>query len=299
MTIPITKILLVEDNPGDARLLREALAESLGPRFELIHSETLAKGLDVLMTCDPDVVLLDLGLPDSQGLDAVRRTHDAAPGVPIVVLTGLNDERLAIQSLQVGAQDYLGKAHINSGLLWNALRYAMERQRVQLEVINLARVDDLTGLNNRRGFLALSQHHCKLAYRTGKPFLVVFVDLDGMKTINDSLGHQEGNRALVDAANVLKDSFRQCDIIARLGGDEFAVLVVDSDQDAIEVVSQRIQRKLSSCNSNAGRRYSLSLSIGIAASDARQLDDVERLLSQADALMYAQKRAKKVAVPLT
>jgi diguanylate cyclase (GGDEF)-like protein len=292
MTIPVTKILLVEDNLGDARLLREALAEIPGPRFELIHSETLARGLEFLAMTDPDVVLLDLGLPDAQGLEAVRRTHTAAPAVPIVVLTALNDDTVAIQSLQVGAQDYLCKAHISGGLLWNALRYAMERQRVQLEMLNLARIDDLTGLNNRRGFLALAEHHSKVAYRTGKPFLVAFIDLDRLKHVNDTFGHQEGNRALVDATNVLKDSFRQCDILARLGGDEFAVLIIDAGEDSIEVVHDRIQRKLSTWNANAGRRYDLSLSVGIAAADVRQIVNIERLLSQADALMYEQKQAK-------
>ena len=295
MTIPVTKILLIEDNLGDARLLREALAELAEPRFELVHSETLVQGLEFLAKSDPDVVLLDLGLPDAQGLEAVRRTHSAAPAVPIVVLTGLNDDAAAIHALQVGAQDYLNKNQITSALLWNALRYAMERQRVQLEVLNLARIDDLTGLNNRRGFMALAEHHSKMSYRTGKPFLVAFIDLDRLKHINDTFGHQEGNRALVDATHVLKDCFRQCDIIGRLGGDEFAVLVIDAAVDSIGVVHDRIQRKLEASNASAGRRYDLSLSIGIAAANVREVADIERLLSYADALMYEQKQSKRPA----
>ena len=295
MTIPITKILLIEDNLGDARLLREALAELGEPRFDLTHSETLGQGLEYLTKSDPDVVLLDLGLPDAQGLEAVRRTHSAAPAVPIVVLTGLNDDTTAIHALQVGAQDYLSKAQITAGLLWNALRYAMERQRVQLEVLNLARVDDLTGLNNRRGFMTLAEHHSKMSYRTGKPFLVAFVDLDHLKHINDTFGHQEGNRALVDATHVLKDCFRQCDIIGRLGGDEFAVLIIDAAPSSIGVVHDRIQLKVGTSNANAGRRYDLSLSVGIAAADVRQVADIEGLLAYADQLMYEQKQKKRIS----
>ncbi len=132
----------------------------------------------------------------------------------------------------------------------------------------------------------------KLARRTGKVFLLAFVDLDGLKLINDTFGHQEGNRALVDAAQVLKESFRQTDILARLGGDEFAILVADASENSVEVILHRTQRKLSSFNAASGRRYELSFSIGVIVPDATQPADLEQLLSQADAVMYAQKQNK-------
>ncbi len=292
MTTGLTKILLVEDNPGDARLLREALVEIPESRFELTHCETLTQALESLRNGKPDVVLSDLGLPDSQGLEAVRRIHDAAPDVPLLVLTALNDDALALQSLQQGAQDYLVKGQIDGSLLWRALCYAMERQRIHLLTLTLALIDDLTGLNNRRGFMALAEQQMKLSYRTQKPFFLFFVDLDGMKRINDTFGHQEGNRALVDAARVLKDSFRQSDVLGRIGGDEFAGLVVDGVEGSGEVISHRIQQKLIAHNSNLGRRYDLSLSIGVVAADMTQPVDLELLLSQADAAMYQQKQAK-------
>lgn len=287
-----TKMLLVEDNPGDARLLREAIAEITESKFELTHCETLAQAIESILSSKPDVVLSDLGLPDAQGLEAVRRLHRAAPEVPIVILSAVDNETLAIQSLQEGAQDYLAKGQLDGRSLWHALRYAVERQRVQLELLNLSLIDDLTGLNNRRGFLRLVEHHVKLAYRTGKPFLIAFVDLDGLKRINDTFGHQEGNHALVDASNVLKDSFRQSDILARFGGDEFAVLVTESSDNAIETVIHRVQHKLASLNADPGRRYDLSLSLGIVAADLTEHTDLEVLLSQADALMYEHKKSK-------
>lgn len=293
MAILVTKILLVEDNPGDARLMQEALAEIAEARFELIHRESLSQALGYLATGSPDVLLVDLGLPDAQGLDAIVLLRGAAAQLPLVVLTVVNDEALATRSLQAGAQDYLIKGQIDGRLLWRALRYSMERQRVQLELVSLSHTDDLTGFSNRRGFLAVAEHHVKLAYRTGKPFLIGFVDLDGMKQINDTFGHQEGNRALVDTAGVLMDSFRQSDLLARIGGDEFAVLIAEADENDIEVVLQRIHQKLSSFNANPDRLYDLSFSIGMVASDATQHSDVEQLLSQADALMYQQKRSKK------
>jgi len=298
MSTATTKILLVEDNPGDVRLIKEALSEIAKLRFELIHCETLAQALEFCSKSIPDAILLDLGLPDSQGLDTVRRMHDVAQQVPIAVLTVRDEEELAIQSLHEGAQDYLPKSQINGALVWRALRYAMERQRVQLELLNLSLIDELTGLNNRRGFLALGEHHVKLASRSGMPFMVAFVDLDGMKKINDTFGHQEGNRALVEAANVLRDSCRRSDILSRIGGDEFAILIADVDEDCADVVLRRIRQKLDSCNTNAGRRYALSLSIGIVAANVNEPADLEQLLNKADALMYDQKQKKKVAQEL-
>lgn len=293
MPTPVTKVLLVEDNPADVRLLREALSEITDSRFEITHCETLAQACESLAKNTPDIILSDLGLPDSQGLETVRHIHSEAPGVPVVVLTSLNDESFGSQALQEGAQDYLVKGQIGARLLWRALRYSMERQRMQLELLSLSLIDDLTGLNNRRGFLSLAEHHLKVARRTGTPFLLAFVDLDAMKQINDKFGHQEGNRALVDAAKVLMDSCRQSDILARLGGDEFAILIADADGSSIETVVHRVQQKLASCNANPNRRYDLSLSIGIVPDDATQHSGIEQMLSQADALMYQQKRGKK------
>jgi len=293
MSTAVTKILLVEDNPGDVRLIEEALSETAKLRFELVRCETLAQALKFCSNSSPDAVLLDLGLPDAQGLETVRQMHRAAQQTPLVVLTVSNDENLAIRSLHEGAQDYLPKAQITGALVWRAIRYAMERQRVQLELLNLSLIDELTGLNNRRGFLALSEHHVKLANRSGMPFLVAFVDLDGLKKINDAFGHQEGNRALVEAANVLRDSCRRSDILSRIGGDEFAILIADVDKNCADVVLRRIQRKLDSCNANAGRRYALSLSVGIVVANVAEHADLEQLLHQADALMYAQKQKKK------
>lgn len=179
MTTPTTRILLVEDNPGDVRLMREALAETPDIPFELVHCETGTQAIDFLAKNSVDVVVCDLGLPDSQRLETVRLLHGAAPEVPLVVLTSLDDETLTGPALQEGAQDYLVKAQLNSGLLWHTLRYAMKRQHAQSQLRSLAFIDDLTGLNNRRGFLALATHHAKYARRTGNPFLIAFVDIDG------------------------------------------------------------------------------------------------------------------------
>ncbi len=157
---------------------------------------------------------------------------------------------------------------------------------------NLSLIDDLTGLYNRKGFLALAEHGMKLAHRTGEAFSVAFVDLDGLKRINDTFGHQAGDRALVDAADVLKECFRQSDILARLGGDEFAVFVAEADDAKIAGIIARIQQNLDARNAARDRSYPLSLSIGVVSSRSAKDSDLETLLGQADKLMYEQKRHK-------
>jgi diguanylate cyclase (GGDEF)-like protein len=175
----------------------------------------------------------------------------------------------------------------------HALLTAIERHHQQRALQSLALIDDLTGLHNRRGFLTLAAHHLKVAHRTGRSFLLVFVDLDGLKQVNDTFGHPEGNRALLEAADVLRGSFRQSDILGRLGGDEFVVLTPEANENSAEMVLSRLQEKASACNRKPGRIYALSLSVGIVAGRPEQACSLEELLAQADALMYEQKRSKR------
>jgi phosphoserine phosphatase RsbU/P len=127
------RILLVEDNPGDARLLLETLREAASLRFDLDHVERLSAARQRSVEGGIDVVLLDLSLPDAQGLDTVRECLTFAAEAPIIVLTGLNDESVAVQAVQAGAQDYLVKGQVDSVLLVRSIRYAMERKRLELE----------------------------------------------------------------------------------------------------------------------------------------------------------------------
>ncbi len=129
MSAEAVHILLIEDNPGDARLVREMLAEAPTLHAELTHLNRLSLALEHLRAHAVDVALLDLSLPDAQGLDTVARLHAAAPRLPIVVMSGCDDEALAVEGVRAGAQDYLVKGHVDTALLARALRYAIERQR--------------------------------------------------------------------------------------------------------------------------------------------------------------------------
>lgn len=137
MDSEVVKILLVEDNPGDARLLWEAVKEATPARFNLMHVQRLSQALERLRDGSYDVILMDLGLPDSHGLNAITQAREQAPGAAIVVLTGLEDEAFALQALRQGAQDYLSKTQINSHLLIRSMRYAMERKRGEEQIRRL------------------------------------------------------------------------------------------------------------------------------------------------------------------
>ncbi len=165
------------------------------------------------------------------------------------------------------------------------------QKRAEEDLRALLLVDELTGLPNRRAFITLSEQALKLATRNYRDVLMIFIDLDDLKSINDTWGHLAGDRALIDAARVLKESFRDADIVARLGGDEFvALLTVDSDQTA-ELISDRIRTRVDKHNKRTERGHPISLSVGAVRSKAEGavLSD---LLAEADASLYEQKRTR-------
>jgi two-component system cell cycle response regulator len=286
-------ILLVEDNPGDARLFKEALNEAYALNFVLHHCTSLAQALEWLPTVQADVIVVDLGLPDAFGIDVVRRTRMGAPAVPVVVLTSRTDEALGLQALHEGAQDYLVKGELDPRLLSRALRYAIERHRMQATLQTESLTDELTRLHNRRGFMALAGSHMKSAERTKKPFALVFIDLDGMKDVNDTLGHVEGDRALVEAASLLSRCVRQTDIVARFGGDEFVLLLTTAENDWEDCIRRRLQQQVDASNAQPGRRYRLSFSVGVVRAEPDRWLALEDLVAEADAMMYRQKQKKK------
>lgn len=156
---------------------------------------------------------------------------------------------------------------------------AAELARSNQILENISLTDDLTGLYNRKGFLALAAHRVKLANRNGEPFSIAFLDLDDLKQINDTFGHLEGDRALRDTANLLRECFRESDILARLGGDEFSIFIAEANEGQI---ARRIRERLAAHERHSKRRYKLSFSIGIVGCDNAGEEDIESLLKQAD-----------------
>ncbi|MCX5815583.1 MAG: PAS domain S-box protein [Proteobacteria bacterium] len=167
-----------------------------------------------------------------------------------------------------------------------------EQKRLEEQLHTMSLTDELTGLYNRRGFFTLAQQQMKVTERTKKDMLLFFVDLDRMKQINDTLGHQEGDKALVEIATILKEVFRESDIIGRMGGDEFAILAIDTTDETREVLMKRLHNYLDDYNKPEGRNYTLSLSMGIAHYEPEKPSTLDELIAQADTLMYEEKKRK-------
>jgi diguanylate cyclase (GGDEF)-like protein/PAS domain S-box-containing protein len=417
---PIKVLLLVEDSPGDARLLREMFHEQASHHTELTHVECMGEAEKHLAERKFDIILLDLGLPDAQGLAAVRRAHAAAPRIPLVVVTGLDDEALASQALQEGAQDYLIKGQIDARGLLRALRYAVERksteealfvekERAQVtlnsigdavictdisgnitflnrvaekmtgwplqeaagrrmaevlrivddasrqptpdpmemavgqnrtlhlpsncillrrdgfeipiedcvapihdrggkatgavivfrdvssaramtqQMIHLAEHDSLTGLPNRILLNDRVGQAIALASRYQKELAILFLDLDGFKHVNDSLGHPIGDKLLQSIGKRLVDCVRASDTVSRQGGDEFVVLLseVERPEDAA-ISARRMLQEVTQAHSIDHHDLHVTASIGVSIYPDDGLD-AETLIKNADTAMYQAK----------
>lgn len=168
-----------------------------------------------------------------------------------------------------------------------------EKKENERKLRELSLIDELTGLHNRRGFLTLAAQHMKIADRLGRGIVLLYVDLDNMKWINDTFGHNQGDIALMDAADILRDSFRASDIVSRIGGDEFVGFALESGDDPGESITVRLQENLRAHNRRADRPHRLSLSFGTARYDVLEPCTIEQLLDRGDKDMYRQKQMKK------
>jgi len=287
------RVLLIEDDPDDAELTLAALGEIRSFQCRGERCETLSQGLIRLSRGGVDILLLDLGLPDSLGLNTFALAYEQNPEVPLIILSGLADEEMAARIVKEGAQDYLVKGRFDSHLLARAIRYAIERHKTRAELRSLSLTDELTGLYNRRGFLTLAEQQVKIANRLRKRLLLVYADMDNLKWINDTLGHKEGDRALKELGDLLSQTFRASDLIARMGGDEFAVLGLEESAADFKKIRARLQQKAGARKESPERPYRMSFSMGFAQYEPEKGEGIDELLARADRLMYEEKTLKK------
>ncbi len=243
-----------------------------------------------------DIIVLDLGLPDVQGLDAVRRARASAPRLPLIVLTGLDDELVAGQALKEGAQDYIIKGQVDLRGLLRALRYAVERKAMEdtardlaLQLAHTSKHDDLTGLPNRMLLNDRIDFAIAMAARHKTKLALLFLDLDGFKHINDTLGHSTGDELLKSIAGRLKTCVRGADTVSRQGGDEFVVLLSDVNRanDAAICAGKILDAVAQLHSINEHDLYvTASGGISIYPDDG---DNAETLLKNADTAMYQAK----------
>lgn len=292
------KILLVEDDPHDALSINQSLTSVYAGKFELQHVEKLSRALKFVSRFKFDIVLLDLSLPDSRGLDTVRGLCAADLPIPIIVLNDLEDDSLALQVIQCGAQDYLIKNQASGHFLTRAISHAIARKGVVEHLKYTATHDELTGLPNRVLFYDRLQHALARADRTkdkcGSHWktAVMMIDLDNFKLINDTLGHAKGDQVLKLVAERLRGCLRESDTIARLGGDEFVILIegTAAAQDCVKV-AQKIIGVLTQPFEIDGREYRLGTSIGISQYPDDGSDS-DTLFKHSDIAMYQAKNEK-------
>ena len=269
-------VLLVEDDAGDARLVRSSLAAAAQAPFRLEWEERLDAGMKRLAEREYDALLLDLTLADDPGLGAYLRVREAYPDLAVLVLTATDHEILGSKAIDLGALDALVKDASLADGLPRRLKYAVERSTLRRELKGLDMLDDLTGLYNRRGFVAMATPVLKVARRMKSGVLLVVAAVEGDRWSAPA----EEARAVREAGNLLRDTFRDSDLAARVGRDHFAVLAVNASDGGI--ISRRLKEKLVAHNSQNGRAgSSLALDVGVWALDPNSRPDVGSWLDTA------------------
>jgi diguanylate cyclase (GGDEF)-like protein len=285
-------ILVVEDDPGT----RDSLVELLSARFDVLGASDGQSGLVLARERRPDLILLDRFLDQVDGLAVLEslQEEEATGSVPIIFLTGDTDEATLEKCLEKGAVDFIHKPANPRELMARidrALRQSEQQQRLQV----LAQTDALTGLANFRALSMRLDEEFKRANRYQYPLSVVIIDLDHLKAINDGMGHDVGNRAILALASHLRTNLREVDFAARFGGDEFVALLPHQTAVEAAVFAERIRAGLRTVKvtRSDGRPapFGLSVSVGIADhSVAHPRESTEVLMSAADAALYEAKR---------
>ena len=297
-----TQVLLVEDNAADIALLTKQLRE-VSPESCIVTSVTRnVDACNALANGQFDVVLLDLTLPDSTGLETIEQITEFTKEIPVVVLTGMFDEDLGRAAIRSGVQDYLIKGETTGQLIVRSIYYAIERKRLELALRELNRqleeqslTDELTQLANRRRFNQVFRTEWNRASRTESPISVLAIDIDCFKQFNDTYGHAEGDVCLRSVAEAIECSLRRAgDLVARVGGEEFMAVLPDTNAEQAFAVASLVGKNIR----DLGIQHSTSVvcdtvtaSIGIATIVPNLQVEQSELLETADKALYEAKQS--------
>lgn len=289
------RVLLVEDVPVIARIVEQMLVGSQHCLYHIEWRKTLADALEALRQRDFDTILLDLNLPDSVELATLGRVMETSRSVPVVVLTGTDDEAIGLRAVQAGAQDYLIKGQCTGQELDRSIVYSIERHRLQFALRQLAVLDELTGLYNRRGFNTLVPELMQQVRGSSANGYLVCFDLDRFKGINDTYGHASGDAALVEFATLLRSAFRKDGLFVRLGGDEFLTMGIEREPGAAQEGVAALGRLLDARNAATLAPFLIESSSGLVVFGRDERRSLEELLTEADSVLYRNKEARHAA----
>ena len=251
------KVLVVDDEEP----MRKLIVSLLSPKgHQCVTANNGREALDKIMETKFDALITDIVMPEMDGIGLTKELSKHYQNLPVMVTTGYTEEYSAENAIASGAREFINKPFSISEFL---IRFdkMMHDHKGEEALLALSLIDELTGLYNRRRFFVLTEQYLKLSVRTKKKLLLLFIDMDNLKWINDHHGHNEGDQALIDLANILKKTFRESDIIARIGGDEFVVLSESTDENG-ETVLTRLYENIKDYNAKGARRYTLSISVG-------------------------------------
>ena len=297
----VAKLILVDDDPDFARVFQISLHADKRASFEIETANTLESALKILQEKTFQLILLDLGLPDSQGLATFEKIEAAHPEIACVILSGTDDEALSLEAVKKGAQDYVVKGEVRGETLARILSYALERhhQKQQIKELNehlekLSILDPLTQLLNRRGLQRMLSRELEISGREGASLSVILLDLDNFKPINDTFGHAVGDIVLQEISKVLKRTVRVTDYVSRVGGDEFIILLPNTRLAEGVHFSERIRLAISQTTvvMAGGQSVKVTASLGVMSANKRTAS-VDSLLEETHAALAKSKRSGK------
>ena len=286
------KILLIEDNELDIQTITSLIDQSERLNAEIKTVDSIKKAKTIMFYEEMDIILVDINIQGMKFEELFEVFDKDNLLIPYIVITDERDEDLGIEAVKKGAQDYLVRSELSERILRRGIIYSLERHDILQSLYRTTIIDELTGLYNRRGLHTLGNQQVGLAKRHNDDIFIFYLDLDGMKSINDTLGHEFGDKALIDTSNIMHKTFRTTDILSRIGGDEFVVVVVKAQHEFIPIIIQRLKEYVAEMNSS-NKKYNLSISIGVSKVDLNNESPLDDAIQDADKEMYRVKVKKQ------